>query len=166
MSERESLDLRFWNPREFALEQSDGTLVDWWPNMSLRLLVCLDVFRQRWGKACRISPVPGALGRNQGRDSRSQHNVDRWGEVRAADIFPTGLRTAADAKHAIRCATEAGFTGVGVYPHWQPHPGLHLDVRTDELPGDPATWGRITDGSEQVYVAHTIALRHFPGGST
>lgn len=144
------IDLRNWNPSEFR---------EWWPDMSVRLLVLLDVFRYQWGRPCQVSPAPGALGRNQGRDARSQHNVDRWGEVRAADIMPAGLHTREDARRAIDCAITAGFTGIGIYPYWEPTPGLHLDVRTCECPGQPATWGRV-DGE---YIAHTVALRHFKG---
>lgn len=132
---------------------------EWHLMMSPRLLVCLDILRHRWGKKISISPAEGSLGRRLGPQNTSQHNVDVWGEVRAADVMPAGIITDADAYAFYVLATECGFTGIGVYPSWQPNPGFHLDVRTDRKPGDPATWGGVLDATgRQIYVSVNQAL--------
>lgn len=115
---------------------------DWWPLMSPKLLVNLDAFRETLGQRVRISKANGALGRHMGM-SRSQHNVDKWGEVRAVDIM---LPDTDDLVAAYDLAlTLELFSGVGVYPEWKPYHGLHLDVRSNRKPQSPATWGMLKD---------------------
>ncbi|MEE4109534.1 MAG: hypothetical protein V2I24_09315 [Halieaceae bacterium] len=111
------------------------------------LLVRLDAFRGAWGKPVTISPVDGAIGRED--DSGSQHNFSRWKMVRAVDVLPGGIKTQWDLERAQKVAIGAGFTGVGVYPHWRPTPGLHLDVRRSNAPGAPALWGGIRPDRDQ-----------------
>lgn len=151
----DSLDLRYWSRDEFVT--GTNTPIDWFPHMSLRLLVLLDSFRHRWGDACIVSPHPRALGRYDG-DSYGQHNIDRYGEVRAIDFFPDGMDGAALTHKAVSIARSCGFTGIGIYPNWQPRPGLHVDVRVDEAPGHPATWGGVDGENGQVYVGLQQAL--------
>ncbi len=56
--------------------------------------------------------------------------------------------------------TEIGFTGIGVYPHWDPYPGIHGDVRVDRAPGTPAVWGMLNnDRGKQYQVTLNEALR-------
>lgn len=148
--------LRHFRPQEFG---------EWWPRMSVRLLEVLDEFRAIWGAPVTISPVEGALGRHMGPDAASQHNVDRWREVRAADVFPHGMVTRADAERAFRCAVAAGATGFGSYPHWQPQPGVHIDVRQDRQRGAPATWGFVRHDGRKRQVALTQAFAHYPDPS-
>lgn len=132
---------------------------DWSLMMSPRLLVMLDVLRHRWGKIIDISPAEGSLGRRMGGQNLSQHNVDCWGEVRAADVMPHGIITDADAYAFYVCASETGFTGIGFYPSWKPKPGFHLDIRTDRSPGVPATWGGVlNDEGRQAYVSLNEAM--------
>lgn len=122
----------------------------WYGRLSPELKIALDTFRGVWGYPVIISPAEGAVGRHLG-DSKSQHNIDKWGEVRAVDIFPYGLDSYSDAVRAIQCAKESGFTGIGIYPEWSPQCGMHVDVR----PGNHiATWGQV-DGE---YVSIQIAL--------
>jgi len=147
MSER--IDLRYFTEPEFR---------DWWPHMSLRLLLLLDSLRHQWGDSITISPIKGALGRNNGEADSSQHNVDRWGEVRAADVFLSGMESRAAANRALGLASRAGLTGIGIYPNWDPSPGMHADVRVDEAPGDPALWGMVDDGDGQYQVSLEKAL--------
>lgn len=157
----ETPDLRFFSPGEF---HRGGT--DWLPLMSPRLLVLIDTFRLCYGAPCAISPHPRALGRRDGSgpdDSFSQHNIDRWSEVRAVDLIPRGMSTRTKAEEAHRLAAYLGFTGIGIYPDWQPAPGIHLDVRVDEAPRSPALWGGIVDqDGQQVYVGLEQALTKFP----
>lgn len=127
------VELRHFSPREFG---------EWWPQMSVRLLVLLDVFRGHWGRSVMISASPLALGRHGG-DSTSQHNVDRWGVVRAADIMPDGLHGSDSMAHAVHVANQVGMTGIGIYPHWRPRPGIHVDVRRDRQPGNPSLWSAL-----------------------
>ena len=131
----------------------------WADQMSERQLRCLDAFRSMWGAKVKVSPAEGAVGRH-GSESTSKHNVDRWGEVRATDVFPEGLRTQADARRAIRCAEEAGFTGIGIYPEWEPSVGMHLDTRDGE---HVAKWGFLdtADGGQRM-VAQSQAIGRLP----
>lgn len=123
------MDLQFYSPGDFR---------SWWDQMSPQLLRRLDAFRRQWGAPVRISPVNGAIGRRD--DTASQHNVSRWGEVRAIDVFPDGMDGPSEAREARRIAQRVGFTGIGVYPPADPSPMLHLDVRNDRSPSNPAEW--------------------------
>jgi len=168
-------DLRFFQPDEFTRGGSPGGGSDGHPVawadlglMSPRLLVLLDLFRWRLlteglAHGVEVSPASGAVGRRLGPDASSQHNVDRWGEVRAIDVLPRwgaqDHRQATETLHkAMEVGVECGFTGVGVYPHWRPRPGLHVDVRQDRQPGDPATWGAVLKDGRQFYVGVDEAL--------
>lgn len=124
--------MRHFKPHEFR---------EWWPYIAPKLKNVLDNFREEWGAPVIISPHPDGLGRYAG-ESMSQHNVDMWREVRAADVFPQGL-TEDDFPRAFDCARSAGASGIGFYPGTHPGPMMHLDVRQDRTPEDPATWSRI-----------------------
>ena len=129
----------------------------WYDKMSPELLVKLDVLRHQWGRPIRISPAPGAVGRDD--DSQSQHNWGRWGEVRAVDVFPIGVVTEDDAERFALVATDCGFRGVGLYSHWSPSIGFHLDVRPDKDIGYPATWGAVnSELGKQKYVTMAEAM--------
>lgn len=131
-------NMKHFKPKEFGF---------WWPLMSKKLLVKLDAFREAWGAPVIISSHPEALGREDP-ESNSQHNVLKWGEVRAVDIFPQGMDSQADRQRAYDIAKDVGFTGIGLYTDTQPQNMLHLDVRDNKQEGMPATWARV-DG---VYV--------------
>lgn len=96
----------------------------------------INEFRFLWGAPVVLSSV----GRHQGDDSNSQHNIDKWGETRALDFFPQGIETQADAWRAIALLEQIGFTGIGIYPDKNNGVMLHADVR----PGDRiARWSFI-----------------------
>lgn len=143
---------RFFSRMEFG---------EWAADMDIALLVLLDAFRARWGQPVYISKAPGAIGRRAG--TNSQHDLTTWGTVRAVDVHPSGILVADDLRKAQRLAIETGFTGVGVYPHWKPRPGLHVDVRRGHNPGQPALWGGIrrTPESQQEYVSADEAISFF-----
>lgn len=149
--------LRWFDPREFR---------GWGDSMDPELLRKLDRFRDELGWPVRISPAGGALGRTLGWDDTSQHNVDRWGEVRAVDVMPIpedgrGM-SRAEADFAIGVAKGVGFTGIGVYPGWEPYPGLHLDTREDRGPGNPALWGGVPDPVKgQRYIGQAVTLNNW-----
>jgi len=143
------IDLRYFTQNEFR---------DSWAAMSTRLLVLLDSLRYQWGAGITISPVSGALARYNGPDDTSQHNVDRWGECRAADVFLDGMDSPSSANRAVEVAMRTGFTGVGIYPDWDPSPGVHVDVRQDHEPGDPALWGMLDSSKGQYMVSLEKAL--------
>lgn len=153
------VDLRFFDESEFG----DSLHV-----MSLRLLVLLDAFRFRSGQPFKISPHERALARYDGDASESAHNVDCWGECLAVDGFSHGMKTQANARHRIELARALGFTGIGLYPHWQlddsEFPGLHLDCRPNAEPGAPATWGGMPKkrGRGQRYISLEEALGRMP----
>lgn len=119
---------------------------EWWEFMDVDLLIKLDLFRERWNNIVDISPAHGSLGRNDG-DSKSYHNVDKYGQVRAVDIFPRGL-TRQNAALAVEIAESCGFGGIGVYTDTKPSMMLHLDNRSGR-----GRWARI----KKEYVAIELA---------
>lgn len=131
----------------------------WYDQLSLELLLKLDVFRHLWGAQVAVSRAPGAVGR---RDfSESQHNINLWGEVRAVDLFPMCIHS--DTRHCTQAndrlrmfnvARRAGFTGIGLYTDTHPGNMLHVDVRKDRQVSAPATWAR----EKKEYVAITKVL--------
>lgn len=134
---------RLWHfkPEEFR---------EFWPLMSHELLFKLDAFRGYLprGWTVHISPHPDALGRYLGPDNESQHNIDRWGEVRASDVFIRNaeleyISTFEERQIAEAAARRAGFTGIGIYVDTVPGNMMHLDVRQDRGVSDPATWSRV-----------------------
>lgn len=115
---------------------------EWADYMSSDLVYKLNKFRELWGAQVVISSNADALGRNGGINDESQHNVDKWGEVRAADIFPEGMVTREDMTRAYNIAVEVGFTGIGLYNDTS-KPMMHVDVRKDRVAGSPAVWSRV-----------------------
>lgn len=144
--------LYYFKPEEFT---RGGEA--WFPDMSPRLLVLLDLLRFRWGKPIRVSKDSGAVGRFLG-DNMSQHNITKWGEVRAVDILPDGVTNHDSAYAFFMLAIECGFTGIGLYLDWASGVGFHLDVRTDKQPGYPSTWGRVQGAAGSRYVSLNDAL--------
>ena len=121
---------------------------DWSDDMSPRLVTMLDVLRFRLGSAIAISGSAYALGRELGRDDLSEHNIDHWGEVLAADCFVRGVYNRAQAEAVALEATAIGFTGIGVYSDTRNNYGeeqvmFHLGVRPTRMMGRPAKWGRV-----------------------
>jgi len=136
-AKRAALGLRYFTAEEFGV---------YYPLMSLELLEKLDEFRHEWGGPVEISPAHGGIGRED-ESSHSQHNILRWGEVRAVDVFPRTIdgymSSRVDRQRALYIAKKVGFTGIGIYTDTQPGNLLHLDVRQDRTEGDPATWSRV-----------------------
>ena len=127
---------------------------DWWPYMDPEILELVDDFREALGYRVSISPAPGAIGRSAGL-SGTRHNVERWGQVMALDIFPEKV----EPRRWVAVAREVGITGLGFYPDWRPQPGLHIDSRSTRH-ARVATWGGVRDkpGSRQRYVGLEAAL--------
>ncbi|HSH25400.1 MAG TPA: hypothetical protein VLA13_07670, partial [Massilibacterium sp.] len=69
----------------FSRSEFDRGGRNWFNDMCPSLLVRLDVLRNMWGAPIVISPHPDAIGRED--DTDSQHNIRKWGEVRAVDVF-------------------------------------------------------------------------------
>ena len=143
------LNLKHFTPSEFGA---------WWLLMSKKQLLTLDKFREALGKPIIISPAKGSLGRYLGSGESSQHNVSKWGEVRASDIMFPWMTTKEELRHAVEVAKRVGFTGIGAYPHWKPYMGLHVDVREDRQPGNPALWSAIVVAGNQKYVGLDVAF--------
>ena len=131
-----SIHLHYFTPPEF---NRDG--VNWFAKTDAALLVRLDILRFRLGSPVIISPVNGATGRHKGNEDKSQHNIDYYGIVRAADFFVPGV----SASRVVNAMRGLGFTGIGVYPdglyYGKQETRYHGDVRTDRGPGNPAEWG-------------------------
>lgn len=137
----------------------DGT--DWSDDISPKTLFKLDAFRCHTGQPYLPSRHNRALGRHDGPDDDSTHNIDKWGKVLAVDGFATGMTRPAIARSYVELATHLGFTGIGVYPQWQQGPGLHLDTRPDHQPGHPAVWGMVNGangGQIQVSLEHALQV--------
>tara|TARA_R110002153_G_scaffold274298_2_gene448199 strand:+ start:20954 stop:21526 length:573 start_codon:yes stop_codon:yes gene_type:complete len=130
-------NLTRWNEAEFR---------DFAEEMGDEQLAMLEAFAIAWGKAVHVSTHPAALGRYLGPDALSGHNVERWEEVVATDIFPEGLRSE-DFAQALTIALQSGATGIGFYADtfWngQAAPMMHLDTRPDRTPENPRIWVRI-----------------------
>jgi len=143
------LKLEYFSASEFGA---------WWLLMSVKQLKTLDAFRKALGKPVIISPANGSLGRYLGSGESSQHNVSKWGEVRACDIMFPWMKTKAELKHAVEVAKQVGFTGIGAYPHWKPYMGLHVDTREDRQAGNPALWSAVLVAGKQKYVGLGVAF--------
>ena len=118
--------------------------IDWFPKMNQELLYKLDVLRSIWGAPIHISKNPLAIGRFKDEcRPRSDHNYDRWGEVRAVDVFP-GYK--GSGIHFYKLAKDCLFHGIGYYPDWEMADlkgGFHLGIRYGK---DHGTWGYV-DGN-------------------
>jgi hypothetical protein len=121
--------LKYFTPAEF------GPLYTFINN---DLLVKLDQFRELWGRPVVVSPVDGGVGRHD--DSKSQHNINLFGETRAIDVFPSGMNDIGERQRALRLAKQVGFTGIGLYTDTRPSNMLHVDVRQSPT---LATWARV-----------------------
>jgi hypothetical protein len=133
--------------RHFDLSEFGFSL----PFMSVAWLLLIDEFREQLGSRVIISPAAGALMRFDA-GAESQHCFGRAGDV----MLPDGPSLA----QAVEVAKAVGFTGIGVYPHWSPYPGLHLDIRPVDSPGERAVWGAVKRDGEQVYVSIEEALSY------
>lgn len=134
--------------RPSVLPEILGDLVraghDWRPNMPATLLTSLASFGAAVAAAggrAYVSPHPEALGRTSGpTDSQHYAGATGAGRLHAADVMVEGISLQA----AYSIARGLGrFSGIGVYPEWRPHPGLHLDVRPERDPIAPALWARL-----------------------
>lgn len=134
----------FFEPWEFNLRPYGGA--DWWHLMCPEVLELLNKVRAKHGAPINISPHRGALGRHLGA-SFSDHNIDRWKQVRVADVFPVMDQTPVAAQKFVDVCLEVGVTALGVYPHWKnkhgvQQVGFHLGYRPERT-DNPATWGMI-----------------------
>lgn len=121
--------MKYFKPTEFGL---------WYDQLSPVLKYNLDALREELGAPIHLSKAKVAIGRNLGSDNTSQHNVDKWGEVRAVDGYVPEELSLLDFYNE---AKGVGFTGIGFYTGWNGGRGFHLDVREDRQEGFPATWG-------------------------
>ena len=113
----------------------------WYSRYSPVLLERLDNLRDIWGRPILISRADGATGRKD--SSNSRHNANKWGEVQAIDILPSGVTTKDSAETFYMAAKACGFGGIGLYTDWRSGIGFHVDVRPPNINGDIATWGRV-----------------------
>ena len=154
--------MKWFAPHEFDRTEVGGE--HWFFKMSPEVLNFLDELRGRLGAPIHLSPVRGSLGRYMGA-SFSDHNFEKWGEVRAADIFPTIDQTPAAAERFLELCKSVGVTAIGCYPHWRNRNGVqqvgfHIGWRPDRVGGPPALWGMIkpTPRSSQQMVPITKAF--------
>jgi len=149
------LNIHHFSPSEFR---------GW--SMCALLVAMLDELRDRSGYSIQISPVNGAIGRHAGITSHSEHNVDVQPnhEVRGIDVLVRNkgeALTKSQATKFIALAKAIGFTGIGVYPYWNPIPGFHLGCRRLNKEGQ-ATWGDVGKGGDHVYTGLEDALAKWP----
>lgn len=118
--------------------------------LDTKLVELVELFAQkadRIGGLAYISPAPGALLRDKKKYLTSQHAFGK-----AADLMVAGMTM----NEIYATAKDLGFTGIGLYPDWEdkstgiPVYGVHVDVRDERDPGDPAVWGgRLVNGKQQ-----------------
>lgn len=118
---------------------------DWYPIMNPKLIDALEEMAGRIKYKVMISPHSGALGRKNG-STTSQHYYSGKGDfVNAADIMfiknGEGLTREEITQLYKEIKAMNLFSGIGVYPDWQPMAGMHLDVRSDRTAFNPALWG-------------------------
>ncbi|MCB0256003.1 MAG: hypothetical protein KDI55_19965 [Anaerolineae bacterium] len=171
--------LYYFSRDEFERDDKHGNPINWFDQMNPRLLVILDVLRFNWSEyrgedsPIILSPAAGALGRQLGEESISDHNIDRWKTVNGVDAMPAGLKTREDANVFRLLARDATVNALGLYPDWeirpgQPSPGLHIGVRAHRKPGDLAVWGAVdapdtaTGRVVQTYTTWDAALERMP----
>lgn len=165
------------SPEDLGIEYfSVAELRGWWYKTDPRWFICADMLREYSGLVIRISPVNGAIGRDQGADGKSDHNYTRWGRVFGIDTMPVFSRATEDGSVESQAYTFyqqaqwCGFTSIGYYPDWKDadgshSPGFHLGTRRDRRPGNPATWGGLRDlkgGSKYKYTSIIDALHKTP----
>jgi len=142
----EDLGITHFNEAEFR---------EWWGLMDPRWLVCADVLRESSGLVIEISPHERAIGRRDGLEKCSDHNVDQWGRVYGVDVMPRWKgpqegypKMGRQVLRFFELAIDAGFSAIGYYPDWvnakgKKSPGFHLGTRRNRRVRNPATWGRI-----------------------
>ncbi|MCG8392747.1 MAG: hypothetical protein MI745_06660 [Pseudomonadales bacterium] len=157
VAKRDQLPLEHFSASEFG---------PYWPLMNVELLLKLDAFRKALGYPVAISSAPGAIGRPiigggqaESGAEKSWHNYALHGEIMAIDVhpLPPDGPSAQERRRWYEIAKQVGFTGIGIYPDWN-RPGMHLDVRTDRTPANPATWAGVYRGGKQVYVSISEAF--------
>lgn len=94
--------------------------------MDPKLVYALDKYRELLKAPVFLSPAPGAQWRDD--DSQSYHNIRKYGQSKACDIFPT-----ANLWISFLTALQIPeIKGIGIYPYWHFNKlnyGMHLDVR-------------------------------------
>jgi hypothetical protein len=119
-----------------------------WVFLASGLLVKLDAFADALGKPVMVSPAKGSMIRWFGQAEAGVKYDQHWFGTAIDVMLPDGP----DLQTAFGVAERIGFTGIGVYPDWHPYPGMHLDIRHDREPLNPATWAGILENGKQVYV--------------
>jgi hypothetical protein len=114
-----------------------------WDKMDMAFLRRVDQFIEDSPGKWIVSPATGAACRDYGSKTSRHYAVGRKAD--ALDI----MLVSGDLEEHYNLARQ-WFGGVGVYPDWYPHPGLHVDGREGE---QVATWAGIKQGNKQVYVS-------------
>lgn len=138
--------LKHFKPEEFGVSL---------PFLAVDLLKKVDLFREYLGFPVTVSGAEGA-GIRFG-DGEGQHYLGR-----ALDVI---LDSRANIRDAIEAAKKAGFTGIGIYPdsggivgRWR----MHLDIRADRTPTDPATWAAVPqEDGPRIQIAMQAGLQGF-----
>ena len=121
-----------------------------------RVPYVIDKLRKRIGGRLVPSPVGGAIAREGKKHKSSQHyaNPQQGIYSTAIDLMSPDI----DLFTVFREAQEMSeIGGIGLYPDWNPFPGVHIDLRLRKPGGAPAIWmaKKVIDdkgGSKQVYV--------------
>lgn len=125
------IDVLRWNSIKNFKKQEFQPNAD---KVDLDLVILLDRFRDEIGAPVVIHCAYETTGHSK----NSQH-----AKGKAADLHVKGV----SLLEAFDAAEKIGFTGIGVYPHWN-NPGLHLDIRDRK----PIRWYQDENG-EYIYVS-------------
>ena len=147
------INLKHFIPREFTRAG-----FQFYKNMAHEFLFAIDELSCSTGYGIRISRHKKAIGRISKDGGASQHDItdDEWYNhnkdvvLVVADTQPfnreTGLQlTHHEAEIFYVTAVKLGFTGIGVYPHWNPMAGFHLDMRIQPKGKKLSTWGALKE---------------------
>lgn len=141
----------------FTESEFERNEYSWLDKCHPKLIYLLDAYRRMWKAPVQISPHPKAIGRYKG---DSYHNVDQHGWVMALDLMPHAMYDQRQVIEVSRIASNLGFGGFGLYPDWQPSPGIHIDIRPRD--NKIVKWGGIDIKGDQHYVTFHEALMKFP----
>lgn len=141
---------------KIAREQYIKYGFDWYPKMNPKLINALEEMAGRIPYKVMISPHSGALGRKNGSTTSQHHYCGDGDLVNAADIMflknGEGL-TRQELTQLFKDVKAMNlFSGIGVYPDWQPVSGMHLDIRPNRTAFKPALWGAKKVAGNQKYV--------------
>ncbi len=95
-----------------------------------QLFIKLQKVRTQIGRPIKINRIT---------EGRSKYPTHRNG---LAIDWRVGGKGRVNYNKVLQACLDAGFKGIGFYPHWRPSPGFHCDI----IPGGARVWKRLKNG--------------------